>query len=198
MRYSMISVALLMLSGACSQQAAEPAAQTWERIQQGALSESAQAQLDRAVQAKEALFQRLSIRLGEVIKAEGPAAAIRVCRLEAPQMARAVAQEHHLNIGRTSFGLRNPVNKPPSWAAPLIEERPEKPVILTRGDGDLAALLPIRLQKGCLTCHGPQDQIPEEVKTALAELYPEDEATGFNEGDLRGWFWVSVSGSSGE
>ena len=31
-----------------------------------------------------------------------------------------------------------------------------------------------------------------EVKNELASLYPNDQATGFKEGDLRGWFWVNV------
>jgi hypothetical protein len=30
------------------------------------------------------------------------------------------------------------------------------------------------------------------VKEALAEHYPEDQATGFQEGDLRGWFCIEV------
>ncbi len=30
------------------------------------------------------------------------------------------------------------------------------------------------------------------VKEVLASGYPRDEATGFAEGDLRGWFWIEV------
>jgi hypothetical protein len=38
----------------------------------------------------------------------------------------------------------------------------------------------------CLTCHGNGDQIPKEVTEALAKLYPDDQATGYALGDLRG------------
>jgi hypothetical protein len=59
-------------------------------------------------------------------------------------------------------------------------------------NGQAAALLPIKLQAQCLMCHGPAEKIPLEVKTQLAKLYPQDQATGFQEGDLRGWFWVEL------
>jgi hypothetical protein len=41
-------------------------------------------------------------------------------------------------------------------------------------------------------CHGPKEQLIPEVKEQLAKLYPEDSATGFSEGELRGWFWVEL------
>ena len=41
-------------------------------------------------------------------------------------------------------------------------------------------------------CRGSAGEIDEEVLAALAENYPDDQATGFIEGDLRGWFWVEA------
>ena len=41
----------------------------------------------------------------------------------------------------------------------------------------------------CLTCHG--SNVPEPVKAKLAALYPEDRATGYNAGDIRGAFTLS-------
>ena len=41
-------------------------------------------------------------------------------------------------------------------------------------------------------CHGPREEISEEVIAKLDEYYPEDAATGFAEGDLRGWIWVEA------
>jgi hypothetical protein len=40
----------------------------------------------------------------------------------------------------------------------------------------------------CLKCHGTQ--IAPEVSQVLASLYPEDRATGYKEGDIRGAFVV--------
>ena len=40
----------------------------------------------------------------------------------------------------------------------------------------------------CLTCHGAA--LSPDVEAALAESYPEDHATGYSAGDLRGAFVV--------
>ncbi len=58
--------------------------------------------------------------------------------------------------------------------------------------GELGALLPIRLKAECQVCHGPAEMIDEEILASIAESYPEDQAVGFAEGDLRGWFWVQT------
>ena len=46
----------------------------------------------------------------------------------------------------------------------------------------------IPTQPLCLACHG--QEIAPPVAEKLAELYPGDKATGFEEGDLRGAFVV--------
>ncbi len=143
--------------------------------------------------AKDDLFGRLSGRLMEVLQTEGPAAAIRVCSQEAPEIARQVSNEHNLQIGRTSLKLRNPNNVAPAWAAPAIQRQPNEPQFFDLGDSLIGALVPIKLQSTCILCHGPQDEILEEVKSELAEFYPQDAATGYQEGDLRGWFWIEHS-----
>jgi hypothetical protein len=35
-------------------------------------------------------------------------------------------------------------------------------------------------------------QIAPVIAEQLAKLYPDDQATGFLEGELRGWFWVEM------
>jgi hypothetical protein len=97
-----------------------------------------------------------------------------------------------VEIARTSFRLRNPQNQPPPWAVPLVEQGVAEPRYVSLPKGGLGALLPIHLKPTCLMCHGPEDQILPDVREALAKQYPEDKATGFEEGDLRGWFWVEV------
>jgi hypothetical protein len=41
----------------------------------------------------------------------------------------------------------------------------------------------------CLQCHG--SQISPEVTARLAELYPQDKAHGYSEGEIRGAFVVT-------
>ncbi|TWU33033.1 Tll0287-like domain-containing protein [Novipirellula artificiosorum] len=150
-----------------------------------------------AMAAKEDLYQQLSGRLMQAMTATGPAAAINVCSKEAPKIAETVSQSHGVRIGRTSAKLRNPENAPDPWVAELIHYDSEMPIeaepkFEELADGGLHVVLPIRLQATCLMCHGPADQISDDVKAQLETLYPDDQATGFNEGDLRGWFWIEV------
>jgi hypothetical protein len=142
--------------------------------------------------ARDAMSGRLLDKLTEVLGASGPVAAIEVCRQRAPEIAAETGQKLGVAIGRTSFRLRNPKNTPPEWARSLIEARPTDPRFIPLPDNGLGALLPIRVKAECLMCHGPRDQILPAIQDALQTHYPEDQATGFQAGDLRGWFWVTV------
>ncbi|MCA9140669.1 MAG: DUF3365 domain-containing protein [Planctomycetales bacterium] len=168
---------------------------TPEPIEPAAI-EPAPAAKDRRLQiaenAKEALFKALSGRLMETIQAEGPVAAINVCSQEAAGIAETVGKEQGVQIGRTSFKLRNPDNAPREWVKPFVEQRVETRQHLQLDDGNLGVLFPIRLDVKCLMCHGGPDDILDSVKPELAKRYPDDNATGFKQGDLRGWFWVEV------
>lgn len=147
---------------------------------------------ERAIAAKDALFEQLSGELMQAMSTRGPAAAISVCREKAPAIATTVGNEHSVKIGRTSFRLRNDRNVPPGWAETFVKQRVETPQFVDVDESTVGAFLPIRLKPQCLTCHGPREEIDPEVLAALDEKYPNDQATGFNIDDLRGWFWVEV------
>jgi hypothetical protein len=178
----------LLVGAGCQSQGESPV--TTESASSGAASPGALR--EKALAAQKALFAALSGRLMEVLGSEGPAAAIRVCSDEAPRLTQQVGEQHGVRIGRTSFRLRNPRNVPPEWARSWVEQRVSEPQYQTLADGGLGALLPIHLQPACLLCHGPREQIQPEVLDALAQRYPQDEATGFELDELRGWFWVEV------
>jgi hypothetical protein len=142
--------------------------------------------------SKDLLFTKLSNRLMDVMSTSGPASAIKVCQIEAKSIATEVGKEAGVQIGRTGVRLRNKSNQPPAWAKELVAARSNEPVFAQLSNGHAAALLPIKLQSQCLMCHGPSEQLMPEVKEQLAKLYPGDNATGFHEGELRGWFWVEL------
>ncbi len=124
--------------------------------------------------------------------AEGPAAAIRVCRVKAPGIADALSVEG-VRMGRSSHKLRNPDNTAPDWVSPImqsyLDDASSREPRLVELDGDRRGYVePITVQPLCLTCHG--SELAPEVAEQVAELYPEDEATGFEAGDLRGVFWL--------
>lgn len=151
-----------------------------------------EAQKARGIAAKDLLFERLSGRLMEVMMADGPVAAIEVCSREAKEIAAKVGEETGVEIGRTSLRLRNSSNQPPGWVKPLMRPDATEPQFVKVDDDHDGMFLPIRLQAQCVICHGPKELISDPVADQLAKLYPDDAATGFNEGDLRGWFWISV------
>ena len=123
---------------------------------------------------------------------EGPAAAIQVCRVQAPGIADALSVDG-VRMGRSSHKLRNPDNTAPDWVNPIMQVYLDDPASRTPRAVELADdrwgyIEPIMVQPLCLTCHG--SELAPDVAGRIAELYPDDEATGFEAGDLRGVFWL--------
>jgi hypothetical protein len=170
----------------------ETESQPIEELQLSSMSELQSRQHEAALAARDDLFGQLSGRLMEALADGGPAAAIPVCKTEAPRLAAEVGRNRGLEIGRTSHRLRNPRNAPPDWAEQFVEAELSEPRFVALENQRLGALLPIHLKTPCLMCHGLQDTLPPGVADALRAEYPTDQATGFQEGDLRGWFWVVV------
>jgi hypothetical protein len=123
----------------------------------------------------------------------GPDKAITACNVEAPNIA-ARHSGSGIEIGRTSHKLRNSANAPADWMEPLLAEfvdgtRDTYAAVLL-DDGRFGYVEPIRVEQMCLMCHG--SNIPQPIAERIAALYPNDEATGFEEGDFRGLFWITM------
>jgi rubrerythrin len=164
----------------------------WRSTTQPELTTKQQSQLDRASEAQQAFFVALFAELSSALSESGPSHAIQVCSERAPEIAAQVSEDHQLSIGRTSSKLRNPDNAPPLWARMITEPNPNKPNIMTNNAGDLAVLSPIQLAPTCLQCHGTETDITPQTRATLNKLYPNDQATGYKAGDLRGWFVIEV------
>lgn len=193
-----IAMAVCLVVSGCGKPGEEPAvveethAAHWEKVLPGLMTETQKAQQELVLTATNALASELMGELTAALDQGGPAAGITVCREKAPLVAANVSETYGLRIGRTSHRLRNPANTAPAWAADTVAGLEGEPTWLAGPQGELGALLPIRLRAECQMCHGPVETIADEVKTAIAENYPEDQGVGFLEGDLRGWFWVEV------
>ncbi len=143
------------------------------------------------------LKKTLSGQLQTAIQAGGHARGIDVCSGEAGKLTADLAAKNGLEIGRTSHKLRNEQNAPRPWVKTYLDEVAGKPAAdVAPAVFDLGAKLglvePLPTQALCVTCHGPAEVIPAEVKQKLAERYPKDQATGFTEGALRGVVWVEL------
>lgn len=124
---------------------------------------------------------------------QGAVQAIDVCRLQAPAIATAASGDG-VQVGRTSHRLRNPANEARPWQQHVLDSYlssdQREPMVMDLGNGRAGYAEPIITAPLCLACHG-QDIAPE-VQAVLAQHYPEDQATGFEAGDLRGIFWVTL------
>lgn len=161
-------------------------------------TEATSPELLRAQDAMADLGKRLKTALSEKMEAEGAVAAVDFCHVEAPQIAAEVAQQHGVAVGRTAVRHRSPVNAPTAWQQAVLERfveqsdrtPPQELMFSERADATLRVAKGIPTQTPCLACHG--SDIAEPVRVAIAERYPDDSATGFAEGDLRGMFWAEV------
>ncbi|MBK7060224.1 MAG: DUF3365 domain-containing protein [Rubrivivax sp.] len=142
-------------------------------------------------------------KLLQVLQAEiaksGPEGAISTCQVEAPALARAASQQTGWNVKRVSLRNRNPKAVPDAWERAALEDfdrraaAHEPAATLERHeavqeDGKTVWRYIHTLPTGelCLGCHGAQEQLSPAVKAKLVALYPDDRATGYRIGDIRG------------
>ena len=151
--------------------------------------------------AATSLPPRLVTALNEEIARSGPEGAIPVCRDMAPKMAKEIVASTGWQLKRVTLKARNPQRATPdAWERRTLEEfdrraamgenpaKLEKGELVEQADGTrafrYAKALPT--QPLCLNCHGAEDKLTPAVKARLAEHYPQDRATGYSEGQLRG------------
>ncbi len=161
---------------------------------------------DRAAASRAAVKQFSGVLKGQLvdaIKTGGPQSAIEVCNLTAPQVAEEVSMQKGWRVARTSLKLRNPTNAPDAWEKAVLEkfearkaagENPAKmeffEVMDNGGKKEFRYMKAIpTAEKPCLACHGAK--VKPEVGKALAKLYPNDKARGYNKGDIRGAFTIT-------
>jgi len=133
----------------------------------------------------------------EQLELGGPQFALKSCHIDVVGATRRIGREEGVTAGRTSHRLRNAANAPKPWAAPLVaayagrRTRDVEGFAVDLGDR-VGVLRPIAERPICASCHGPAEKISPAVREALGRQYPRDLATGFSEGEVRGWFWVEV------
>lgn len=146
------------------------------------------------------LFASLMTTLQQKIAEEGPEAAIAYCRLEALPITAKIADEFPIvkNVRRTALRVRNPANTPDAtdravlkaWQKDWQPGHPPSPVVreVVNSDGqpEIRYYQPVPVMTTCLACHGYTNTIAPAIRAVIHSAYPEDQATGFADGDLRG------------
>lgn len=162
----------------------------WEIVDHQNPDASVKELLDPARKAQGHLGIRLIGELSQAVKSQGAAEAVTVCNTSVSGIRQGVEAEFKVNVGRTSHKVRNPDNAPPDFMKPIVEARYDKPVAMKGPAGQVVWSFPLRLGPLCANCHGTEDKIAPGVNEKVAELYPKDQATGFEVGELRGWIWA--------
>lgn len=146
------------------------------------------------------LQRRLGARLKSEVESKGLVAAVAVCRDSAQYMTAEIVERQGAGIaaGRTSHRLRNAGNAPRPWAqsyvaaiAPGSKAADYAPVVVDLGDR-VGLLRPMDTAALCVRCHGMADSLAPDLAAALREAYPQDQALGFAEGDMRGYLWAEA------
>lgn len=147
------------------------------------------------------LLNTLGQKLKTALSTDGPLAAVSVCKEAAPAIANSLSAEHGVQITRVGTKVRNQkMGIPNVWqkeALTQFEERlalGEKPSDLeywkvvesAAGKRELHYAKAIVMQPQCLSCHGQTQDIPAALAEKIRQEYPNDQATGYSAGKLRG------------
>lgn len=180
---------VLLIAPACGRD--EPAASVV-----GATAPATSSAFARAKQAVGGFKRELKAALSAALAEGGPKHALTVCQKEAPRLA-AVASQAGVMVGRATLRPRNPANLAEGWkreALASLERASDRSTATYTAElpsGALAYAEPLVIDSVCLTCHGTS--VASDVAVALRELYPDDRATGYALGDLRGIAWAEVA-----
>ncbi|MEO5862304.1 MAG: DUF3365 domain-containing protein [Burkholderiales bacterium] len=146
------------------------------------------------------LMQQLGVELKNEISANGPDAAIKVCRNIAPELASQLSIERGWRVTRVSLKTRNPLlGTPDAWEQQALKDFDTRAAsdealdkmefsesVTEPGGRYFRYMKALPVQPLCLACHGGEEQISASVKATLAQQYPYDRATLYAIGQVRG------------
>jgi len=144
-------------------------------------------------------MQKLGATLKQQLETGGAENAVGVCKQFAPALAAEYSGDSR-TVKRVSLKPRNQaLGIPDAWEKQILENfdheladgKPigsmEKSTVVETADGRwFRYMKAIPTQPMCLQCHGQSYQIPDGVKALLAKEYPNDQATGYSAGAVRG------------
>jgi len=161
-----------------------------------------QAEIAAAKVAIKEFAGALQTELKGAMKAGGPLAAIAVCNTQAMPITARVSADKGMHLSRVSLKNRNPANAPNNWQAAVLEDFEKKRMagnditqlgwtetVDVNGVQEFRFMKAIPTGEGCLRCHG--SELAPDVSQILGQLYPQDLATGYKVGDIRGAFVVT-------
>lgn len=160
-----------------------------------------QSVIDTGQKISSELLKNLSSKLQNEIKTNGLLSAVSFCHSNALVLTEEInlKQVEGLSVKRISLKERNPANIPSPDETKALEsmhvllDKKELPeYIVEEGIKSYKYYKPLVIKKeACLKCHGDITKNPE-LSSYLEEHYPEDKASGYKMGDLRGAIVVEI------
>ena len=157
------------------------------------------------VQSTRGIAGELLGQLGQKLKAamstDGPVAAVSVCKESAPAIARQLSIANDAKVTRVGTRVRNQnMGVPNAWQKEALTQfearlsQGEKAADIEywqvadngHGRSELRYAKAIAIQPQCLSCHGSAQDIAAPLTEKLRIEYPNDQATGYSVGQLRG------------
>ncbi len=157
------------------------------------------------VQSTRSIAGDLLGQLGQKLKAamstDGPVAAVSVCKESAPAIARQLSVANDAKVTRVGMRVRNQnMGIPNAWQKEALTQfearlsQGEKAADIEywqvadngHGKSELRYAKAIAVQPQCLSCHGSAQDIAAPLAEKLRIEYPNDQATGYSVGQLRG------------
>ncbi len=138
----------------------------------------------------------LKPQLKKALNEGGVKHAIEVCSVQAPNIAKELSLTTQWQVKRVSLRARNKQSATPdTWEEATLksfnqrQQQGEKAQTIAKAEivnNEFRFMKAQGVEPLCLTCHGTK--LSDEAKAALAQYYPEDQATGYALGEIRGAF----------
>jgi len=150
------------------------------------------------------LMKNLKKHLVEAMNQGGAVEAIEVCASQAIPITEEVQAllQKPIQLKRTSFKFRNPLNAPDSLEALALQyfesslqqnkTLPEFYIQPVHSGQEYRYYKPMTLDKPCLSCHASPQTMDPKITQILNENYPNDKAVDYQLNDFRGLVRVSI------
>lgn len=145
----------------------------------------------------------LGKNLKSALQEGGVQHAISFCNVNAMPIMDSLSAKYGATIRRTSLKARNPNDSPNEMESKLLEAYEYQQAHSLPMESNVQAIdqrsflftKPIMIDNAmCLTCHGtPENGLSMENKAFLQSKYPDDNATGYELGDFRGMWSITLS-----
>lgn len=199
--HSTLALALALLMGCSKAPETSPPAPPIAPL--SAEMRNAAIQRGKAVVAE--TFSLLSSNLQSAIQQGGVSNALPFCSLAASPLTAGMAGKHGVTIRRVTHKPRNPAGQADAAELAILRQfeaalpaasatNPPPPIVTNFTANTTTFFAPIVLNNElCLKCHGePGKDLATENVAVIQRLYPQDRATGFKLGDLRGAWRIDI------